>query len=97
MADTTRQPRLLPWPSPEGKPSYLVTDGEKGHVSRLADRAEAVQLAACADVLVLAREVLDDPQSPYTEVRYAGLRLAECLADALRVAESRGLRLAPAD
>jgi hypothetical protein len=31
--------------------------------------------------------------SPYTEVRYAGLRLAECLTDALRVAESRGLRL----
>jgi hypothetical protein len=37
--------------------------------------------------------VLDDPASPYTEVRHAGLRLAECLSDALRVAESRGLRL----
>jgi len=36
---------------------------------------------------------LDDPTSPYTEVRYAGLRLAECLTDALRVAESRGVRL----
>jgi hypothetical protein len=42
------------------------------------------------DVLGLARNVLDDPTSPYTEVRYAGLRLAECLTDALRVAESRG-------
>ncbi|MFI1331163.1 hypothetical protein ACH4U7_13670 [Streptomyces sp. NPDC020845] len=31
--------------------------------------------------------------SPYTEVRYSGIRLAECLSDALRVAESRGLRL----
>ena len=37
--------------------------------------------------------MLDDPASPYTEVRYAGIRLAECLTDALRVAESRGLRL----
>ncbi|MFC4468877.1 hypothetical protein ACFPH6_30865 [Streptomyces xiangluensis] len=58
---------------------------------------EAVQLAMGADVLGLARAVLDDPASPYTEVRYAGLRLAECLTDALRVAESRGLRLPPPD
>ncbi|MFK4099668.1 hypothetical protein ACI2L1_06245 [Streptomyces sp. NPDC019531] len=44
-------------------------------------------------MLGLARTVLDDPASPYTEVRYVRLRLAECLTDALRVAESRGLRL----
>ncbi|MFF4094671.1 hypothetical protein ACFYYY_12650 [Streptomyces sp. NPDC001834] len=31
--------------------------------------------------------------SPHSEVRYAGIRLAECLSDALRVAESRGMRL----
>ncbi|MEU6685103.1 hypothetical protein [Streptomyces sp. NPDC046832] len=54
---------------------------------------EAVQLATGTDVLGLARTVLDDPASPYTEVRFAGVRLAECLADALRVAESRGMRL----
>ncbi|WP_328838304.1 hypothetical protein [Streptomyces europaeiscabiei] len=86
-------PRLLPWPSPEGKPSYLVTDHNGGYVSRLADDLEATQLATGTDVLGLARAVLDDPASPYTEVRYAGIRLAECLTDALRVAESRGLRL----
>ncbi|MFI6659931.1 hypothetical protein ACIBL8_30860 [Streptomyces sp. NPDC050523] len=86
-------PRLLPWPSPDGKPCYLVTDRAGGYLSRLADDQEAAQLATGADVLGLARAVLDDPVSPYTEVRYAGLRLAECLADALRVAESRGLRL----
>ncbi|NGO45992.1 hypothetical protein [Streptomyces ureilyticus] len=40
---------------------------------------------------------LDDPTSPYTEARYAGLRLAECLTDALRVAESRGMRLPAPD
>lgn len=89
--------RLLPWPSPDGKPCYLSTDGNGGYLSRLADDMEAVQLATATDVLGLARKVLDDPASPYTEVRYAGLRLAECLTDALRVAESRGLRLPAPD
>ncbi|MDH6630447.1 hypothetical protein M2271_008307 [Streptomyces sp. LBL] len=89
--------RLLPWPSPGGKPGYLVTDSRGGPVSRLADEMEATQLAMGVDVLDLARAVLDDPASPYTEVRYAGIRLAECLTDALRVAESRGLRLPSPD
>ena len=86
-------PRLLPWPSPEGKPCFLVSDGEGGHVWRLADEMEAVQLSMGAEVLDFARTLLDDPGSPYGEVRFAGLRLAECLRDALRVAESRGMRL----
>ncbi|MEV6736666.1 hypothetical protein AB0N14_06825 [Streptomyces sp. NPDC051104] len=90
---TNPTPRLLPWLSSDGNPCYLVTDNGGGNLSRLADDLEAVQLAIGADVLGLARKVLDDPTSPYTEVRYAGLRLAECLSDALRVAESRGLRL----
>ncbi|MFF5358190.1 hypothetical protein ACFY4I_02120 [Streptomyces scabiei] len=70
-----------------------MTDHHGGYLSRLADDLEATQLATGTDVLGLARTVLDDPTSPYTEVRYAGIRLAECLTDALRVAESRGLRL----
>jgi hypothetical protein len=85
--------RLLPWPSPEGKPCYLVPDGEGGHLSRLADRVEVTLLGTGADVLGFARGILDDPAAPYTEVRNAGLRLAECLADALRIAESRGRRM----
>lgn len=86
--------RLLPWPTPDGNPCFLSADDSGGgHVSRLADDMEAVQLATGADVLKLARTVLDDAMSPYAEVRYAGIRLAECLSDALRVAESRGLRL----
>ncbi|MEU8866532.1 MULTISPECIES: hypothetical protein [Streptomyces] len=96
-AGISAAPRLLPWPSLDGKPSYLVTENGGGYVSRLADDLEAAQLATGADVLGLARTVLDDPTSPYTEVRYAGLRLAECLADALRVAESRGMRLPAPD
>ncbi|MFD8811179.1 hypothetical protein ACFV23_06760 [Streptomyces sp. NPDC059627] len=90
-------PRLLPWPSPEGKPCYLITDNSGGYLSRLADDLEAAQLATGSDVLGRARHVLDDPLSPYAEVRYAGIRLAECLTDALRVAESRGMRLVVPD
>lgn len=90
-------PRLLPWLSPDGKPCYLVTDTGGGYLSRLADDLEAAQLATGTDVLALARPLLDDPASPYTEVRFAGLRLAECLTDALRVAESRGMRLPAPD
>ncbi|MBZ9640085.1 hypothetical protein [Streptomyces sp. PSKA30] len=85
--------RLLPWLSAEGKPCYLAVGGEGGYLSRLADEMEAVQLAMAADVLGHARKVLDDPKAPYVEVRFAGLRLAECLSDAVRVAESRGVRL----
>ncbi|MBR8642366.1 hypothetical protein KEF29_31185 [Streptomyces tuirus] len=90
-------PRLLPWLSSDGKPCYLITGHDGGYLSRLADDLEAVQLATGTDVLGLARKVLQDPASPCTEIRYAGLRLAECLTDALRVAESRGSRLPAPD
>ncbi|MFD5741264.1 hypothetical protein ACFXJM_08100 [Streptomyces massasporeus] len=93
QAHITPPPRLLPWLSAEDNPCYLVTDDDGSRLSRLADELEAVQLTTGADVLGLARRVLDDPASPYREIRFAGLRLAECLTDALRVAESRGMRL----
>ncbi|MEW2255696.1 hypothetical protein [Streptomyces sp. NPDC047869] len=89
--------RLLPWSSPEGKPCFLATAGEGGYLSRLADETEDLQLADGLDVLVGARKVLDDPLSPNVEVRYTAIRLSECLADALRVAESRGRRLRMSD
>ncbi|MEU3518743.1 hypothetical protein ABZ770_26270 [Streptomyces sp. NPDC006654] len=92
-AHTAAPLRLLPWPSPDGKPCYLVTDNNGGYLSRLADDLETTQLATGTDVLGRARQVLDDPMSPYAEIRYAGIRLAECLTDALRVAESRGMRM----
>ncbi|CAL9464320.1 MULTISPECIES: hypothetical protein [unclassified Streptomyces] len=84
--------RLLPWSTPDGKPCYLA-NGEDGYVSRLADEREAQQLADGLDVLERARRVLEDPLSPHVEVRYGAIRLTECLADALRIAESRGRRL----
>lgn len=42
--------RLLPWPGPEGKPCFLSTDDNSGHLSRLADSAEAVQLGVAAEL-----------------------------------------------
>ncbi len=85
--------RLLPWSSPEGKPCYLSSDSEGGYLSRLADVTEARQLRAGVEALARARQVLGDPMSPYAEVQYTAIRLSECLADVLRVAGSRGLRL----
>ncbi|WP_121747858.1 hypothetical protein [Streptomyces sp. E2N166] len=85
--------RLLPWLSPEGKPCFLAPGDGSGTVSRLADETEARQLTEGLDVLRSARRLLDDPVSPNAEVRYTAIRLTECLADVLRVAESRGRRL----
>lgn len=51
-----------------------------------------IEAPTAADVLGHAK-VLDAPASPYTEVRFVAVRLAECLSVALRVAESRGGRL----
>ncbi|WP_257582685.1 hypothetical protein [Streptomyces sp. TLI_146] len=75
----------------------LSTGDEGGFLSRLADDFEAVHLAMGEDVLKQARKVLDDPMTPNAEVRYTALRLSECLTDALRIAESRGLRLSAPD
>ncbi|MEV0963181.1 MULTISPECIES: hypothetical protein [unclassified Streptomyces] len=83
----------MPWSSPEGEPCHLGTDDPGSHLSRFADEVEAGQLGVGRQVLLDAGKVLADPMSPYGEVRYAGLRLAECLADAVRVAESGGMRL----
>ncbi|AJE41219.1 hypothetical protein [Streptomyces nodosus] len=88
--------RLLPWLSPDGKPCFLAEAAEGGYLSRLADETEARQLAEGLDVLVRARRLLEDPLSPNVEVRYTAIRLSECLADVLRVAESRGHRVPPA-
>jgi hypothetical protein len=75
----------------------LSTDNDGGFLSRLADDYEAVPLAMGADVLKAASKVLADPMTPNAEVRYTALRLSECLSDALRIAESRGLRLPAPD
>lgn len=88
--------RLLPWLSPDGKPCFLADSADGGYVSRLADETEALQLTEGLEVLIRARRLLSDPLTPNAEVRYAAIRLSECLADVLRVAESRGRRLSGA-
>ena len=85
------EPRLLPWTGPEGKPCYLITDDDGGPVSRLADTTECTQLGMGAELLGHARALL--PDTPHGELRFLAERLTEALADALRVAESRGRRL----
>ncbi|MFE0513853.1 hypothetical protein [Streptomyces sp. NPDC058964] len=85
------------WKPPEGE--NLVTRDRvafatvtASHLSYLADDLETAQLATGTDVLDRPRRVLDDPMSPCV-----GIRLAECLTDALRVDESRGMRLVVPD
>ncbi|MCX5200164.1 hypothetical protein OG897_01615 [Streptomyces sp. NBC_00237] len=86
--------RLLPWSRADGMPCYLsAEDDGSGYVSRIADRMEDVQLGMGAETLVLAQPLLADPSASETELRRTGVRLSECLADVLRVAESRGGRL----
>jgi hypothetical protein len=87
-------PRLLPWTSPEGKPCYLSTDG-RGYLSALADSIETVQLSMGQEVLEYARDatVPGAKTLSATEYRWLACRLAEALADALRVADSRGQRI----
>lgn len=93
MNQPHRTARLLPWPGPEGKPCYLLTDGSGGYLSRLADNIESVQLGMGNELLGHARELIDDPKAGSAELRYLSARLTESLQDALRVAESRGARL----
>lgn len=86
-------PRLLPWSGAEDKPCYLVTDDHGGPLSRLADATESIQLGMGTELLAHAREML--PNTPPGELRFLAERLTEALQDALRVAESRGLRCGP--
>ncbi|MBB5128913.1 hypothetical protein FHS32_005690 [Streptomyces albaduncus] len=87
-------PRLLPWTSPEGKPCYLSSDG-RGYLSALADSIETVQLSMGQELLEYARDATAPGVKPLsaTEYHWLACRLTEALADALRVADSRGQRI----
>ncbi|WP_342751767.1 hypothetical protein [Streptomyces cahuitamycinicus] len=80
--------RLLPWSGPEGKASYLITDGRGGRLSRLADVIEATQIDMGAQLLAHAEDLL--PDATEVQLRFLAERLTEALRDILRVAESRG-------
>ncbi|SDO28400.1 hypothetical protein SAMN04487981_109365 [Streptomyces sp. cf386] len=85
--------RLLPWTTPDGRPCYLSADHAESRLSRMADELEAELLGSAEYVLDAAKSLLDEPSAGRRELRFAGVRLAEALGDALRIAESRGARL----
>lgn len=87
---TRNELRLLPWSGPEGKPCYLSTDDSDGHMSRLADNIEAVQLGMAAELLEQSLEVLGDEDAEPAVLRLLATDLAGALRAALRVATSRG-------
>ncbi|MFE9060734.1 hypothetical protein [Streptomyces violaceusniger] len=86
--------RLLPWSSPDGKPCYLSPSDGNSLLSRRADDIEALQLCMGAQLIAHARALLNDRKASTGELRFLASRLTEALRDALRVAESRGGRLA---
>ncbi|MGW1376247.1 hypothetical protein ACWD6P_18520 [Streptomyces sp. NPDC002446] len=73
-------PRLLPWTRPDGAPCYLIADDPKSYLSVLADGVEE-------DLLAAAEDALERADTPMTCLRKA-------LRDVLRIAVSRGDRLA---
>ncbi|BCL21881.1 hypothetical protein ACPCBX_33825 [Streptomyces tuirus] len=85
-----REARLLPWSGPEGKASYLISDGRGGRLSRLADVAEATRLDMGVRLLAHAEDML--PDATETQLRFLAERLTEALRDILRVAENQELR-----
>ncbi|MGW4080378.1 hypothetical protein ACWELB_44070 [Streptomyces asiaticus] len=89
--------RLLPWTGPEGKPCYLDTDDREGFMSRLADHIEAEQLGMASELLRQSVQVLDDETEDLEKLRLVTAQLAGALRDVLRVATSRGTRLATAE
>lgn len=93
MFDAKGRPmRLLPWTNEGGAPCYLSTDDPGSRMSRLADEVEADLLDSAEYVLSEARVLLADAGAGARELRFAGVRLAESLQDALRIAASRGAR-----
>ncbi|MFE6976559.1 hypothetical protein [Streptomyces sp. NPDC057682] len=88
--------RLLPWTGESGNPCYLSTDNPDSRMSRLADEVETDLLDSAEYVLTEARTLLAEAGVGTRELRFAGVWLAESLQTALRIAESRGHRLAPA-
>ncbi|WP_063736698.1 hypothetical protein [Streptomyces sp. RTd22] len=88
--------RLLLWTTPDGKPCYLSSGDAGSRINRRADEAEALQLDMGTELLAHARALLGDRKAHAGELRYLAHRLTEALRDALRIAESRGDRLAAA-
>ncbi|MGW2567034.1 hypothetical protein [Streptomyces sp. NPDC001537] len=93
-ATTATRPRLLPWTNLDGNPCYLVTDDTgTGHLSRVADNVEAIQLGMAGDLLDHAVDFLADRKATAPQLHFLAARLTESLHDVHRIARSRGARL----
>ncbi|MFI1482861.1 hypothetical protein [Streptomyces sp. NPDC020747] len=68
-----------------------------GHVSRLADEIESIQLGMAGDLLDHAVELLAEHAVTSGELHYLASLRSESLRDVKRVAESRGARIASLD
>lgn len=84
--------RLLPWARLDGRPCYVIGDGT-GHVSRMADGVESIQLGMADDLLGHADDLLADRRVTGHELHHLASRLTESLRDVKRIAVSRGARL----
>lgn len=97
MTDEHRHPaRLLPWVGPEGKPCYLLGDRNgsgTGHISRMADDIESVQLGMSAELLGHAADLLADREATAVQLHFLAACMAQSLRDVRRIAVSRGGRL----
>ncbi|MEU3032727.1 hypothetical protein ACPCBC_32900 [Streptomyces incarnatus] len=89
--------RLLPWTN-EGKPCWLSPASESSVISAVADFMEAEQVRDGYEVLAHVRRLTEGSvQLDLNVMKFVAVRLAECLSDVLRVAESRGIRLGVGD
>ncbi len=88
----TDTPRLLPWPSADGTPCFLVGDGT-GYISRIADEMEAAQLDSAGELIEEACRILAARTWTPGEIHLLAVELLSSLVDVRRVAESRGARL----
>ncbi|MBZ4321481.1 hypothetical protein [Streptomyces huiliensis] len=86
--------RLLPWASFGNKPLYLSGSSHNSVLSRMADVVEEEQLALADDLLGSVEHAANDPDDDTERMYYLVSPLAMALRDVLRVAVSRGVRLA---
>ncbi|NBE54774.1 hypothetical protein [Streptomyces boluensis] len=84
--------RLLPWAGSDGKPCFLLTDGD-GYLTRIADNVESVQLDMAGELLDHIDDLLTGPGATSDQLRYGLARMSESLRDVKRIADSRGARL----
>lgn len=87
-AEPGAAPPVSGQPASGDPPCFLITDGEGGPVSDLADSIEEMQLGIGEELLRYARAMHADPKVPDREFRFLSRRLAEALGDALRVARN---------